>query len=185
MMTSTHNKVLTVASLVASAAIQPDATAAHSSRQLGHGQALSWPGPTTAAGRATPADQQLTGGFRLPQRRTRTELNTLALPWLRGPAGWPLSGRRSTTCDRQVAGWDQVVRIPGGWSFRTHSPSGAAAAPEGVLPARTPPVGPFSYAGRAGVHASTPPLEPNPVAATGCPQPAGRAWRRRAMGRRS
>jgi hypothetical protein len=38
---STHNHVDTAASLVGAGTVQADATAAHPSRQLGHGQATS------------------------------------------------------------------------------------------------------------------------------------------------
>ena len=38
---STHNHVDTAASLVGAGAVQADATAAHPSKQLGHGQATS------------------------------------------------------------------------------------------------------------------------------------------------
>ena len=43
-MINTHNKVDMAASLIGPGAVQADATAAHSSKQLGHGHALSWAG---------------------------------------------------------------------------------------------------------------------------------------------
>ena len=47
-MISTHNHVDMAASLVGAGAVQADATAAHPSKQLGHGQATSRAGSTAA-----------------------------------------------------------------------------------------------------------------------------------------
>jgi len=58
---STHNHVDMAASLVGAGAGRSDATAAHPSKQLGHGQATSGPGSTAAlragvAGTPAPGD---------------------------------------------------------------------------------------------------------------------------------
>ena len=61
-MISTHNHVDMAASLVGPAAIQADATAAHPSKQLGHGQATSQAGIDGRAARGlagTPAPRDL------------------------------------------------------------------------------------------------------------------------------
>jgi hypothetical protein len=65
---STHNHVDMAASLVGAGAVRGDATAAHPSKQLGHGQATSWAQIDARGLAGTPASRDLPADLGWPRQ---------------------------------------------------------------------------------------------------------------------